>query len=77
MYSDDARKHKLQGQVTMRVLVGADGRVKDLQVTRGLGLGLDENTARAVRAWQFIPAKDAERRPIASWITIETMFGLY
>jgi len=77
MYSDDARKQKLQGQVTMRVLVGADGRVKDLQVTRGLGLGLDENAARAVRAWQFIPAKDVERRPIASWITIETIFRLY
>ena len=77
MYSDDARKQKLQGQVTMRVLVGADGRVKDLQVTRGLGLGLDENAARAVRAWQFIPAKDAERRPMASWITIETIFRLY
>jgi TonB family protein len=77
MYSDDARKQKLQGQVTMRVLVGADGRVKDLQITRGLGLGLDENAARAVRAWQFIPAKDAERRAIASWITIETIFRLY
>jgi hypothetical protein len=24
----------------MRVLVGADGRVKDVQVTRGIGLGL-------------------------------------
>jgi len=77
MYSDDARKQKLQGLVTMRVLVGADGRVKDLQVTRGLGLGLDENAARAVRAWQFIPAKDAEGRPIAGWITIETVFRLY
>ena len=77
LYSDEARKEKLQGQVTMRVLVGADGRVRDVQVTRGLGLGLDENAMRAVRGWQFIPARDASRRPVATWITIETVFRLF
>jgi len=77
VYSDEARKARVQGLVTMRVLVGADGRVKDVQVTHGIGLGLDENAVRAVRGWQFIPAKDAERRPVATWITIETVFRLF
>jgi periplasmic protein TonB len=77
LYSDEARKAKLQGQVTMRVLVGADGRAKAVQVTRGIGLGLDENAAHAVRNWQFIPARDAARRPVATWITIETVFRLF
>jgi protein TonB len=76
-YSDEARKAKLQGLVTMRVLVGADGRVRDVQVTRGIGLGLDENAVRAVRGWQFLPAKDAEGHPAATWITIETVFRLF
>ena len=76
-YSDEARKAKLQGQVTLRVLVGADGRARDVQVTHGIGLGLDENAVRAVRNWQFSPAKDTARRPVASWITIETVFRLY
>jgi protein TonB len=76
-YSDQARMAKVQGLVTMRVLVGADGRVKDVQLTRGIGLGLDENAVRAVRGWQFIPAKDAERHPVATWITIETFFRLF
>jgi TonB family protein len=76
-YSDEARKVKVQGAVTLRVLVGADGRVKSLQVTRGIGMGLDENAVSAVRTWQFIPAKDAARRPIATWITVETTFRLY
>jgi TonB family protein len=58
VYSDEARKAKVQGQVTMRVLVGADGRARDIQVTRGIGLGLDENAVLAVRSWQFIPARD-------------------
>jgi protein TonB len=76
-YSDEARRQKLQGTVTMRVLVGVDGRAKDLQITRRLGLGLDENAVQTVRSWQFIPAKDAAQRPVASWITIETLFRLY
>ena len=77
LYSDEARKAKMQGQVTMRVLVGLDGRARDIQVTRGIGLGLDENAVRAVRGWQFLPAKDAARRPVATWITIETVFRLF
>ena len=76
-YSDEARKAKMQGLVTMRVLVGVDGRVRDVQVTRGIGLGLDENAVRAVRGWQFIPARDGARRPVATWITIETVFRLF
>ena len=76
-YSDEARKAKMQGLVTMHVLVGADGRVKDVRVTRGIGLGLDENAVRAVRGWQFIPAKNADRHPVATWITIETGFRLF
>jgi protein TonB len=77
LYSDEARKAKLQGRVTMRVRVGADGRVRDIQVTRGIGLGLDENATRAVRSWQFVPARDAGGRPVATWITIETVFRLF
>jgi protein TonB len=76
-YSEEARKAKLQGLVTMHVLVGADGRVRDVQVTRVIGLGLDENAVRAVRSWQFIPARDDARRPVATWITIETVFRLF
>jgi TonB family protein len=77
LYSDEARKQKLQGTVMLRVLVGADGRVHEVQVTRGLGLGLDENAVSAVRAWQFVPATIGARRPVSSWITIETVFRLY
>jgi protein TonB len=76
-YSDEARQTKLQGHVTLHVLVGADGRAKELRIAQGLGMGLDENAVDAVRHWQFIPARDAAHRPIASWITIETVFRLF
>jgi len=77
IYSDEARKNKLQGSVMLSVLVGADGRAIEVRILSGIGMGLDENAIAAVRNWQFIPAKDAAHRPIASWIKVETVFRLY
>ena len=77
LYSEEARKTKLQGLVLLSVLVGADGRAKEVRVIRGLGMGLDENAIEAVRNWQFIPAKDASRRAVASWIKVEAVFRLF
>jgi len=34
IYTDEARKTKIQGTVTLRVLVGADGRASDIRVVR-------------------------------------------
>jgi TonB family protein len=75
-YTEEARKAKVQGTITLRVLIGADGRAKRVQVLKGLGLGLDERATEAIRAWRFVPAKNARREPAASWVTIETRFQL-
>jgi TonB family protein len=77
LYSEEARKIKVQGSVLLTVLVGADGRAKEVRMIRGLGSGLDENAIQAVRSWQFIPAKDAAQHPVASWIKVETIFRLF
>jgi len=76
-YSEEARKVKVQGSVLLSVLVGADGRTKEVRVLRGLGSGLDENAISAVRGWQFAPAKGAAERPMASWIKVEAVFRLF
>jgi len=77
LYSDEARKGKVQGSVILSVLVGRDGRAKEIRVISSLGMGLDENATKAVRSWQFIPAKDASQHPVASWIKVETVFRLF
>jgi len=77
LYSEEARQTKLQGSVVLSVLVGADGRAKDVRVVRGLGMGLEENAIQAIRNWEFVPAKDAAQRPFASWIKVETVFRLF
>lgn len=76
-YTDEARKAKLQGNVTLRVLIGADGRAARIQLVKGLGLGLDEQALQAVRLWRFVPARDARRQPVPTWVTIETRFQLF
>ena len=76
-YTDEARKAKLQGNVTLCVLIGADGRAARIQLVKGLGLGLDEQALQAVRSWRFVPARDARRQPVPTWVTIETRFQLF
>jgi periplasmic protein TonB len=76
-YTDEAREAKLQGRVTLQVLVGADGRAAQVRIVQGIGLGLDERAAQAIRGWKFVPAQDAGRRPVPAWITVEAIFRLF
>ena len=76
-YSDDARKAKVQGAVTLRVLIGADGRAQDVRIVKGIGFGLDERAIETVRNWKFIPGRDSAKRQVASWVTVEAVFRLF
>ncbi len=76
-YTDEARHAKLQGSVTLRVLVTADGRAGQVRMVKGLGFGLDERAMEKVRIWRFEPARDANRRAIAQWVTVEATYRLF
>jgi protein TonB len=76
-YTDEAREAKLQGTVTLQVLVGPDGRAAQIRVVRGLGMGLDDRAVQVVQGWRFTPARDASHRAIAAWITIEAVYRLF
>jgi periplasmic protein TonB len=75
-YTEEARKLKLQGNITVSVLVGVDGRAQKIRIVKGLGQGLDEQTIASIRAWRFTPALDAHHNPVPVWVTIETAFRL-
>jgi TonB family protein len=76
-YTDEAREARLQGAVTLLVLVGADGRVSQIRIVRGIGLGLDDRAVQAIRSWKFVPALDASRRAVPAWVTVEAVFRLF
>ena len=75
-YSDEARKAKYQGIVVLWVVVGADGRPREIRVARALGMGLDEKAIEAVRTWRFEPAH-LNDRPVAVQMNVEVSFRLY
>jgi len=75
-YSEEARKAKYQGTVVLWLIVGPDGRPRDVKVARSLGMGLDQKAIEAVRKWKFEPAmKDG--KPVAVQINVEVNFRLY
>ena len=75
-YSEEARKAKYQGTCILWLVVGRDGRTRDIKVARSLGLGLDEKAIEAVKQWKFEPAmKDG--RAVAVRIDVEVTFRLY
>jgi TonB family protein len=75
-YSEEARKAKWQGTVVLWVIVGPDGRPRDIKIQRSLGMGLDEKAIEAVRQWKFDPAKK-DGQPVAVQINVEVNFRLY
>jgi TonB family protein len=72
-YDAEARLAKLEGSVLLSLVVGADGRPRDIQVVRPLGLGLDESAVENVRAWQFKPGTK-EGVPVDTRVNEEVFF---
>ena len=57
------------------LVVGPDGKPRDIKVQRTLGLGLDEKAIEAVSTWRFEPAlKDG--KPVPVQINVEVKFRL-
>ncbi len=75
-FSEEARKSKLQGSVTLHIVVGTDGRAANIRVVRGLGMGLDERAMEAVRGWRFKPALGPGGKPVPTEVLIEVTFRL-
>lgn len=54
-YTQAAKEAGLEGTVVLSALIGADGRATEIQVVRGLGMGLDESAKKALAACLFSP----------------------
>ena len=56
-YTEEARRHGIEGDVLLEIIVRSDGSVSDVRVLRRLGYGLDERAVQAVRQWRFAAAE--------------------
>ncbi|HEY4904703.1 MAG TPA: energy transducer TonB [Candidatus Sulfotelmatobacter sp.] len=74
--SDEARHAKYQGTCVLWLVVDSAGRVRDVRVSRPLGVGLDQKAVDAILKWQFLPSrKDGE--PVSIEIAVMVEFHLY
>lgn len=74
-YSEEARKAKWQGTVSLNIIVDETGHPRDIKVVQALGLGLDQKAMEAVAQWLFKPGmKDGKAVPV--FATVQVTFHL-
>jgi TonB family protein len=75
VYTDEARRLHIEGEVILRVVFRASGQIQILGVTQGLGHGLDEAAIRAAQEIQFKPAR-RNGQPTDATATLQIVFQL-
>jgi TonB family protein len=75
VYTEEARKLGIQGEVVLDVIFPASGRIEVLRVVRGLGHGLDEAAIRAAQQIRFKPALQSGS-PVNFPATLRIVFQL-
>jgi protein TonB len=74
-YTETARAAKVAGIVVVEAVIGKDGRVQDVNVIKGLPMGLSEQAETAVRRWRFKPGT-LNGQPVATIFTLTVTFKL-
>ncbi|NMB75212.1 MAG: energy transducer TonB [Myxococcales bacterium] len=75
LYPEAARKANLEGNVSLRLLISAQGQVVEARLARGAGNGFDEVALRLAREIRFAPGERGGR-PVEVWIPWTFRFRL-
>jgi protein TonB len=76
-YTQEAQAQRIEGAVTLDVVVTADGGVGDVKVAKSLDsvFGLDREAVKAMKEWKFSPGmKDG--KAVAVQVTVLMTFTL-
>jgi len=74
-YTAEARRLHIEGEVVLRVVFGADGRLRVAAVVQGLGHGLDQAAVAAAERIRFHPAR-RNGAPVETSALIHVLFQL-
>jgi TonB family protein len=75
VYTAEARQLRLEGEVLLEVMFGANGQLHVNRVVRGLGHGLDEAAIKAANQMRFKPALRVGS-PVDSTAIVHVVFQL-
>jgi TonB family protein len=74
-YPEAARRAEIEGTVVLEATIDEKGSVTDVQVLRGLPLGVSEAAIEAVSRWKYRAAR-GKNGPVVSHKTIRVIFRL-
>jgi len=64
-YTPEAHEQGVEGTVIIDLIVGEDGKPRDIEVKQGLGAGLTEAAVKALKECRFTPGeRDGQRVPV-------------
>lgn len=74
-YTEMGRRGRIEGTVILDTVIDTAGRVVDIDVLKGLPLGLTEEAVEAVSRWHFEPTS-VDGRPVAVAYVVTVRFNL-
>jgi TonB family protein len=75
VYTEIARKARVQGVVILQTIIDEQGNVTDIKVLKGLPMGLDQAAMDAAWTWKFEPAT-FEGQPVKVYYVLTVNFQL-
>lgn len=75
-YTQDARANGIEGRLILKITVGADGSVTDVQVLGSVDGSLDAAAVAAVKTWTFKPAMRCGKPMAGGVYTLARRFEL-
>lgn len=75
VYTEIARKARVQGVVIVQAIIDKDGDVTNVKVLKGLPMGLEDAAVDAVKRWKFRPAT-LNGKPVAVYYNLTVNFRI-
>jgi TonB family protein len=75
-YPEEAKQDKVSGVVVLQLLIGADGKVQEVEVLQDPDPRLTKAAVEAVKQWEFEPARGKDGKPLSVKSSVTINFAL-
>lgn len=75
VYTEMARKARIQGVVIVQAIIDKEGEVTNVKILKGLPMGLDQSAVDAVKRWRFTPAT-LNGKPVSVYYNLTVNFRI-
>ncbi|HPW55433.1 MAG: TonB family protein [Thermoanaerobaculaceae bacterium] len=76
VYPVEARTARVSGVVILKTIIDTAGVVRDVEILRGLPMGISEAAVETVKQWRYEPAT-LDGRPVPVYLNVTVRFALH